>query len=137
MTVVDAAEVIVDLLQRGHAVEFRARGDSMHPVIREDDLLHVEPSQEVRSGDVVLTLAERGLTAHRVMSVTGEMVTTRGDNAPAPDPPVALTRVLGRVVWVERAGARRAVRRQRLAIVLRRCAAAVRRLGRGRVSRVD
>ena len=109
MTVIDAAEVIIDLLQRGHAVEFRVRGDSMHPVIREDDSVHVEPSRDVRIGDVVLTLAHRGLTAHRVIAHHGDTILTRGDNTPEADAPVLLGKVLGKVVWVERDGVRRYV----------------------------
>jgi phage repressor protein C with HTH and peptisase S24 domain len=127
MTTIAAAEVIIDLLQRGHAVEFRARGDSMHPVIREDDLLHVEPTREVRVGDVVLTLAERGLTAHRVIAIRGDVITTRGDNTPAADPVVSRSRVLGRVLWVDRGGQRFSVRRAALMIFLRRCAKRLRR----------
>jgi len=112
VTAIDAAEVIIDLLRRGHAVEFRVRGDSMHPVIREDDSVHVEPSHDVRLGDVVLTLAHRGLTAHRVIACNGETIVTRGDNTPEADAPVALAKVLGKVVWVERNGERRHVARE-------------------------
>jgi signal peptidase len=112
VTVIDAAEVIIDLLQRGHAVEFRVRGDSMHPIIREDDSVHVEPSRDLHRGDVVLTLAGRGLTAHRIIALDARTVTTRGDNTPAPDPPLPLTRILGKVTWLERNGQRRAVGRE-------------------------
>jgi len=112
VTAIDAAEVIIDLLQRGHAVEFRVRGDSMHPVIREDDSVHVEPSRDIRRGDVVLTLANRGLTAHRVIERRGETVVTRGDNTPEADAPVPLAQVLGKVTWVEREGERRHVERE-------------------------
>ncbi|HEY0160546.1 MAG TPA: S24/S26 family peptidase [Thermoanaerobaculia bacterium] len=112
MSALDAAAVIIDLLQRGHAVEFRVRGDSMHPVIREDDAVHVEPVREVEAGDVALTLAERGLTAHRVVSVLNGIVVTRGDNATSDDDPLPLERVLGKVTWVERGGRRRGVARR-------------------------
>lgn len=111
MTSIDAAEVIIDLLQRGHAVEFRVRGDSMHPVIRDEDAVHVEPVSQVHPGDVVLTLAARGLTAHRVVSVLDDVVVTRGDNAPEADDPVEWSRVLGKVTWVERNGRRCGVKR--------------------------
>jgi hypothetical protein len=125
---IDATTVIVDLLQRGHAVQFRARGDSMHPVIRSNDLLHVEPGQNARIGDVVLTLAARGLTAHRLVSSDGTMCVTRGDNAPDDDPPIQLTGVLGRVTRVERAGIAMHVRPEsRLFRALRRLRARIRR----------
>ena len=100
----NAAEVIADLLARGHSVRFRATGHSMHPLIRCDDYLLVEPVSQIRRGDVVLTLAERGLTAHRVVDVSRGYVTTRGDNAPGDDDPVEATRVLGVVTHAERDG---------------------------------
>jgi SOS-response transcriptional repressor LexA len=99
----DATTVIVDLLASGHAVQFQARGDSMYPLIRDSDYLHVEPCEGVRVGDVVLVLAERGLTAHRVL-VVGDAIVTRGDNAPAADDPVSREKVLGKVTAVIREG---------------------------------
>lgn len=100
----DAAEVIADLLARGHSVRFRARGHSMHPLIRSDDYLLVVPAANIARGDVVLTRADRGLTAHRVVSIAGEVVITRGDNAAADDAPLARDRVLGVVTHAEREG---------------------------------
>ena len=116
----DAAEVIADLLARGHSVRFRARGHSMHPIIRSDDYLLVVPSSDIARGDVVLTRADRGLTAHRVMSVAGEVVITRGDNASADDAPIARERVLGRVTHAERGGRTfRVARLSRLGVLVR------------------
>jgi signal peptidase I len=113
---IDAAEVITDLLRRGHAVQFRVLGDSMHPVIREEDLVHVEPLSSFAVGDVVLTQADRRLTAHRVVSLQGDVVVTRGDNSPEDDAPADRARVLGVVTWVERAGARRGVAREHVVL---------------------
>jgi SOS-response transcriptional repressor LexA len=106
----NAAEIIADLLSRGHSVRFRATGHSMHPIIRCDDYLLVSPLKSIHIGDVVLTLAERGLTAHRVISVANGVVITRGDNAPGEDEPLALSRVLGVVTHAERDGKLRRVR---------------------------
>ena len=111
MSAIDAESVIVDLLARGHAVRFRARGHSMHPIIRCDDYLLVEPASRFEPGDVVLMLAERGLTAHRVVRVDERQVITRGDNAPDFDPPLDRTRILGRVTHAERDGRMRRMRR--------------------------
>lgn len=117
----NAANVIADLLARGHSVRFRASGHSMHPIIRCDDYLLVEPVSSIRVGDVVLTLADRGLTAHRVVSVSNGGVITRGDNAPECDLPVAADRVLGVVTHAERNGKMRRVPRTRgLALRMRR-----------------
>ena len=108
----NATEVIADLLARGHSVRFRATGHSMHPIIRCDDYLLVEPVKAIRRGDVVLMLADRGLTAHRVVSVANGTVLTRGDNAPDVDAPVDVSCVLGLVTHAERDGKMRRVRRR-------------------------
>jgi len=97
---VDAATVIEDVLATGNAARFRARGDSMHPSIRSNDLLEVErvEPESIRRGDVVLARLSRGLTAHRVVRITrdGRFV-TRGDNAPMDDEPFFAGAILGRV----------------------------------------
>ncbi len=112
---VDATHVIADLLARGHAVRFRAAGASMHPIIRGNDYLHVEPvTIPIRRGDVVLTIANRGLTAHRVIDVNGESLITRGDNALADDGPVDRDCVLGVVTHAERDGRKRRIPRAML-----------------------
>ncbi|MGN6184422.1 MAG: S24/S26 family peptidase [Thermoanaerobaculia bacterium] len=109
---IDAADVIADLLARGHDVRFQARGDSMHPAIREDDYLHVSPLRgDVRRGDVLVMLADRGLTVHRVLAQRGEMIFARGDNAPAEDPPLHRSRVIGKVLAIERDGRTKKMRR--------------------------
>jgi signal peptidase I len=105
----DAASVIADLLGRGHAVRFRATGHSMYPIIRHDDFLLVEPAKTFIRGQVVLVLAERGLTAHRVIAVKDGAVVTRGDNAPDADAAVDPGRVLGVVTHAERNGTTRRV----------------------------
>jgi hypothetical protein len=119
---INATSVIVDLLGRGHAVQFRAAGDSMHPLVRNHDYLHVEPAAKlrIRRGDVVLTLAPRGLTAHRVMHWNEETLVTRGDNVRVQDAPVVRAHVLGVVTHAERNGKRRRVRRATLTLALRR-----------------
>lgn len=101
---IETRTLIADLLRRGHAVRFPARGDSMYPLIRDNDELHVEPDQTFRTGDIVLVLADRGLTAHRVIATRGSAIVTRGDNTPAPDGPVTRDRVLGKVTKVFRDG---------------------------------
>jgi hypothetical protein len=79
----------------------------MHPIIRDDDHVHVEPHDvaTIRPGDVVLTMSERGLTVHRVVHLDDALIVTRGDNATAPDPALHTSRILGRVTYVERDGA--------------------------------
>ena len=121
------------LLAAGHDARFRASGDSMHPVIRSGDYLHIvrcDPS-ELRCGEVVLARTERGLTAHRIVRI-GERhgmlrIVMRGDNALRSDAPICAADVLGRVVRIERdAGIRNSVRES--ATMMRFAAVLVRRL---------
>lgn len=97
-----------ELLATGHEVRFRASGDSMHPVIRDGDYLHVvrcEPS-ELRRGEVILAKTDRGLTAHRIVRISERdgtlRIVMRGDNALRSDAPVGPADVLGRVARIER-----------------------------------
>jgi hypothetical protein len=104
-----ASSLIGDLLAKGHAVRFQARGDSMHPVIRSDDYLHVERVElsdlaMLAPGDVVLTHSARGLTAHRIVACRRDRIVTRGDNSTSPDSALPLSSVLGQVTAVERNG---------------------------------
>ena len=97
---IDAATVIEEVLATGNAARFRARGDSMHPSIRSNDLLEVErvDPATIRRGDVVLARLSRGLTAHRVVRITREgWFVTRGDNAPGDDEPFTAGAIVGRV----------------------------------------
>ena len=112
-----------DLLERGLAVRFRARGDSMHPTIRCGELLHVVPidAADVARGDVVLARHPRGLTAHRIVRVDGARIVTRGDNCSDDDPAFAAGDIFGRVElartrgWVRRALTNFSRRRRRVA----------------------
>ncbi|HVR40737.1 MAG TPA: S24/S26 family peptidase [Thermoanaerobaculia bacterium] len=109
MSAINATTVIADLLAAGHAVRFRAEGDSMWPLIHSGDFLLVEPVnvRDLVRGDVVLALQDRGLTAHRVVHIARDaknvmQITTRGDNAPKSDDSFEETRVLGLVRHAER-----------------------------------
>lgn len=75
-------------------------GTSMLPTHREGDLLLVRRASSYERGDVVAFRASGGVVVHRVVTVDGGVLTTRGDNRDGPDPwrPTA-DRVLGRV-WV-------------------------------------
>jgi phage repressor protein C with HTH and peptisase S24 domain len=97
----------VEILRRGVAIRFVATGDSMHPSIRHGEHVHVAPADphSLRIGDVVLARAERGLTAHRIVQLMSDAVTTRGDNALRRDAALDPHAIIGRVTHVERDGA--------------------------------
>jgi signal peptidase I len=100
-----------ELLGLGHRVRFRPAGNSMHPTIRDGETVTVEPVEaaEVRLGDIILHVAGRGLTAHRVVRIEersrhGLRFILRGDAMNTCDAPVRPDQVLGRIVSVERRG---------------------------------
>jgi hypothetical protein len=107
---------IADLLGRGIGVRFRAAGGSMHPTIRCGQHLEVMPvdAAALACGDVVLTRQRRGLTAHRIVRIHQNRITTRGDSCSENDPELCAADILGRVVGIpsrSRARARHWVRR--------------------------
>jgi signal peptidase I len=100
----NAGDVIAEVLAKGHSARFTATGDSMHPFIRSGQQLVVEgvDPRVLRRGDVVLARLERGLTAHRIVTIErrGDVVvsiTTRGDNCSLDDPPFAPDQLVGRI----------------------------------------
>jgi len=109
----NAEIVIAAILADGRIVRFEAGGDSMYPLIRSGDRLLVEPvaPRALRRGDVVLARLDRGLTAHRIVRIDGDTITTRGDNCDGDDPPFTPAQLLGRVRAVERDGRQRGTRR--------------------------
>lgn len=105
--------VLEELLREGHPVRFRAPGWSMHPTIRNGEIITVAPlgRSPVRVGDVVLYRRGRAAIAHRVIrvrSASGRSVgfVLQGDAAPSCDRPIELAQVLGRVLAIERDGRR-------------------------------
>jgi signal peptidase I len=99
------------LLSRGRRVRFRAEGDSMHPTIRGGEAIIVEPVSppDLENGDIALHHSRRGVTAHRVVRIEsrGEQASvflTRGDASDICDEPVDASKILGKVVSVERNG---------------------------------
>lgn len=110
------ATLITDCLRSGRAVRFRAPGRSMHPTIRENEAVVVEPIDlpDLSVGDIVLCRCGEKITAHRLVWIDAEtasarpegrpIFTLRGDACNACDTPVAADQILGKVVAVERRG---------------------------------
>jgi signal peptidase I len=102
--------LIEQMLARGHRVQFRAEGASMHPTIRDGESIAIAPvdAADIVAGDVVLFRHDARLLAHRVVRVTScgaeRMFELRGDAKSASDAPVPSDAVIGRVVGVARNG---------------------------------
>ena len=125
-----------ELLRSGRSVSFRATGGSMRPTIRDGEKITVSAllKDPPRRGDIVLYAMGDRLVAHRVIEIPRRkrsarkggapglvpsheegadfersspfMVSTRGDAVLECDAPIDLSRVLGRVISVERRGRR-------------------------------
>lgn len=101
-------QVMVGLLGDGQTVRFRASGGSMHPTIRNHDIITVAPlgRSRIRVGDVVLYRRGRAAIAHRVIRLQAgdgrPQLVLRGDAARCCDRPVDPGHVLGRVTAVAR-----------------------------------
>lgn len=72
---------------------------SMEPTLRPGDLVLVERYPDnIEKGDIVVwCLAPLHCIVHRVINISGDTITTKGDANPGPDPPVSVDRVKGRV----------------------------------------
>jgi signal peptidase I len=102
------AEVCSDLLTHGFSVRFRAPGWSMHPTIRDGEIITAEPvaPAQVKMGEVVLYRVGESLLAHRIVRLrTGngyDRFLLRGDAPGAQTEGVTAGQILGRVVCAAR-----------------------------------
>jgi signal peptidase I len=103
-------EVLDDALTAGAVVRFRAEGTSMHPTIRDGDVITVAAisADEVVNGDVLLCRHDNRMLAHRVVGITahgyGLSFDLRGDAKAACDAPIRADAVVGRVITTSRNG---------------------------------
>ena len=98
-----------ELLSLGLGVRFRAPGTSMHPTIRHDDVITVEPIEPntLKRGDIILYRFKSGFIAHRIVNIeegndSGLTFILRGDASTTCDGPVAPEQILGKIVCLER-----------------------------------
>ena len=71
---------------------------SMEPNIMADDLIIVAEREDYAVDDVVVYQSDSILVVHRIVDITGGMVITQGDANTAPDEPVELTAINGKVI---------------------------------------
>lgn len=107
----DFLEVSREILTRGARVRFQAHGGSMHPFIKNGDILEVEPvdKQKISLGDIIFYhAADRHMAVHRVIKKFFQndkpVFITKGDSIIDCQEKVFLEEILGRVVGIERNG---------------------------------
>jgi signal peptidase I len=100
-----------EIMHKGKSLRFLAQGTSMHPLVRNGDILMVDPvkSGKIRVGDVVLcTPAVGSVVVHRVIRTKKTRKATRylvqGDQASQPDGWISQEQVTARLSAIERDG---------------------------------
>lgn len=100
------AEILRATLAEGMPLRFRARGFSMDPFIRDDDVITVSPlaDHSPSPGDVVAFVQENAerLLVHRVIRVKESSYVIKGDNSAGADGLIPGSNILGWVKKVER-----------------------------------
>jgi signal peptidase I len=102
--------LVTDALAAGTVVRFTAEGTSMHPTIRDGELVTITPAAagDVVRGDVVLYQCRRRMLAHRLIAVSAcgaeRRFHFRGDARAEADAPVGADALLGKVASVFRNG---------------------------------
>jgi len=101
----DLADFLSAVVDQHRSFRFAARGNSMHPFIRDSDVVTVAPCDGAPSAGRVVAFRDRmndRLVIHRIVLAWADGCLVRGDNAAAPDGIVATTDILGIVAGVER-----------------------------------
>lgn len=62
---------LIEKLQAGEAVEFRARGYSMMPIIKDGQSVRVEPASKYNVGDVVMCRVKGRDYLHLIHAIQG------------------------------------------------------------------
>ncbi len=99
-----------EILKSGKNLRFQATGQSMHPFIKNGQVIVIQPmdSNALRTGDVVFfrnKSSESSYVAHRLIAKQKDgVLITKGDARKETDEPVNPNQVLGKVVTVEKSG---------------------------------
>jgi len=101
----------VDLLQAGYALRFTAQGTSMSPLIREGDVVLIEPisGKLPKPSEIVFFINQQGnLVLHRVLKRWRKdekfFFLLKGDQVAMTDGIYEKARIIGRLRAVERTG---------------------------------
>lgn len=96
------------VLDKGAPARFRAKGVSMFPFIKNEDVVTLSPLQNASPGvgDVIAFVLQGTdkLCVHRVVRKDGDCCVTKGDNSSEADESVPKENILGFVTRVERDG---------------------------------
>lgn len=102
-----------EILNKGNNLRFQAKGLSMHPFIKNGEVIEIKPisSSEIEIGDIVFYRSSwGGMVAHRVIRKQQKaekvILLTKGDSVPVSDEEIYPEQVLGKVIAIERNGSK-------------------------------
>jgi len=100
--------LMIEVLDHGKSFRFQAKGGSMSPFIKDQDIITIKPIQpkSIHKGDVLAFFhPDQGkLYVHRVIANKKGMYLLKGDSAHSTDGWVASDQIVGMVDGVERNG---------------------------------
>jgi signal peptidase I len=104
-------ELSAEVLRSGWSIRFRAHGNSMTPLLRDGDILLVQPAERgpLRPGEIVLcSLNPNHVVVHRIIRYArhnnSDRFLVQGDQASTPDGWFSSDQIFGRLVEIEREG---------------------------------
>ena len=97
---------VCDLIDEGHTVSIRAKGNSMRPFMEsERDIAVLSKATDIEKGDVVLAEIEQGhFVLHRIDAIMGPKVRLRGDGNPYQTEMCLLTDIRAKAIRIVRKG---------------------------------
>ena len=104
----DFAELMITVLEKGKSFRFQAKGGSMSPFIKDQDIITVKPIQPetIHKGDVLAFVNpnQQKLNVHRVVAIKNGKYLMKGDSAHSPDGWIKRDQIIGKVDAIERGG---------------------------------
>mgnify|MGYP004732713987 FL=1 len=83
----------------GYSV-FSTETGSMSPTMETGDIVIIKIGDEIKENDIITYKKENVLITHRVVSIDGETVTTKGDYNNTEDEPIQKDNITGKVVFI-------------------------------------
>ncbi len=83
----------------GYSV-FSTETGSMSPTMETGDIVIIKIGDEIKENDIITYKKENVLITHRVVSIDGDTVITKGDYNNTEDEPIQKSNIIGKVVFI-------------------------------------
>lgn len=76
------ARLLQLLLLSRDSIEFRVYGNSMYPIIKDNDTIKIQKREQYNVGDIIVFgYKNNALLVHRLLKINGDVYFCKGDNA--------------------------------------------------------